>query len=85
MATGLEENDVRYATGLVAPDPFYLLVAGSRRYLLVSALEAARARKTCPSRADFISWPDSARLRPLTPQENATRRTDVSSQNQRPD
>ena len=49
MATGLEENDVRYATGLVASDPFCLLVAGSRLHLLVSALEAARARKTCPS------------------------------------
>lgn len=49
MATGLEENDVRYATGLVAPDPFYLLVEGSRRHLLVSALEAARARQACPS------------------------------------
>ena len=40
MATGLEENDVRYATGLVASDPFCLLVAGSRLHLLVSALEA---------------------------------------------
>jgi Xaa-Pro aminopeptidase len=49
MATGLEENDVRYATGLVAPDPFGLLVDGSRRHLLVSALEAARARKCCPA------------------------------------
>jgi Xaa-Pro aminopeptidase len=49
MATGLEENDVRYATHLVAADPFFLLVAGSRLHLLVSALEAARARKTCPS------------------------------------
>ena len=49
MATGLEENDVRYATGLVAPDPFFLLVAGSRLHLLVSALEAARARQSCPA------------------------------------
>lgn len=48
VATGLEENDVRYATGLVASDPFGLLVAGSRLHLLVSALEAARARKACP-------------------------------------
>lgn len=49
IATGLEENDVRYATGLVATDPFALLVAGSRLHLVVSALEASRARKTCPS------------------------------------
>ena len=49
MATGLEENDVRYATGLVATDPFCLLVKDSRLHLLVSALEAARARKTCPA------------------------------------
>ncbi len=49
MATGLEESDVRYATGLVASDPFCLLVEGSRLHLLVSALEAARARQTCPS------------------------------------
>lgn len=49
MAAGMEENDVRYATGLVAPDPFFLLVSGSRRYLLISALEAARARKACPA------------------------------------
>ena len=49
MATGLEENDVRHATGLVAPDPFCLLALGSRLHLLVSALEASRARKSCPS------------------------------------
>ena len=48
VATGLEESDVRYATGLAASDPFGLLVDGSRLHLLVSALEAARARKTCP-------------------------------------
>lgn len=48
MASGLEENDVRYATGLVATDPFCLLVADSRLHLLVSALEASRAQKTCP-------------------------------------
>jgi len=48
-ATGLEENDVRYATGLTATDPFLLLVAGSKLHLLVSALEASRARQTCPS------------------------------------
>ena len=45
----MEETDVRYATGLVATDPFFLLVDGSRRHLLVSALEAARARRTCPA------------------------------------
>ena len=49
IATGLEENDVRHATGLVATDPFCLLVAGSRLHLLVSALEASRALETCPS------------------------------------
>ena len=49
MATGLEENDVRYATGLVAADPFGLLVDGrGRKHLAISALEAARARQTCP-------------------------------------
>lgn len=45
----MEENDVRYATGLVATDPFCLFLEGSRRHLLVSALEASRARKTCPA------------------------------------
>jgi Xaa-Pro aminopeptidase len=49
VATGMEENEVRYATGLVATDPFCLLVDGPRRHLLVSALEAARARRTCPT------------------------------------
>ena len=49
IATGREENDVRYATGLVATDPFALLVAGSRLHLVVSALEAARARQACPA------------------------------------
>lgn len=49
MATGLEENEVRYATGLAATDPFGLLVDGSHLHLLVSALEAGRARKACPS------------------------------------
>lgn len=49
VAAGQEETDVRYATGLAAPDPFCLLVEGSRLHLLVSALEASRARKTCPS------------------------------------
>ena len=47
-ATGLDETDVRYATGLVAPDPFLLLLVGNRRHLVVSALEAARARRACP-------------------------------------
>ncbi len=49
MASGLEENDVRYATGLVATDPFCLLVDDFRLHLLVSALEASRAQKTCPA------------------------------------
>lgn len=40
---------MRYATRLTAPDPFYLLAVGSTRHLLVSALEAARARKSCPA------------------------------------
>ena len=49
VATGLEENDVRYATGLVATDPFGVLVdARGRLHLAISALEAARTRKTCP-------------------------------------
>jgi hypothetical protein len=45
----MEESDVRYATGLTAPDPFVLVLAGSRKHLIVSALEAGRARKACPS------------------------------------
>lgn len=49
VATGLDENDVRYATGLTASDPFGLLVEpGGQLHLLVSALEASRAKKTCP-------------------------------------
>lgn len=49
IAAGIEENDVRYATGFAAPDPFCLLVDKARLHLLVSALEAARARRACPS------------------------------------
>ena len=50
IATGLEESDVRYATGLAATDPFGLLVdSQGRLHLAISALEAARARKTCPA------------------------------------
>ncbi len=49
MAVGMEANDVRYATGLAAPDPFCLIAEGSRLHLLVSALEASRARQACPS------------------------------------
>jgi len=49
IAAGMEESDVRYATGLTAPDPFVLVLAGSRKHLIVSALEAGRARKACPS------------------------------------
>ena len=49
ISAGMEENDVRHATGLVATDPFALMVDGSRLHLLVSALEAARAAQTCPS------------------------------------
>lgn len=49
IASGLEANDVRYATGLEAPDPFGLLVQGARLHLLVSALEASRARQICPA------------------------------------
>lgn len=48
IAAGQEINDVRYATGLEAPDPFGLFIQGSRLFLLVSALEAARAHQTCP-------------------------------------
>jgi len=45
----LEENDVRYACGFAATDPFCLLAEpGGRLHLLVSALEAARARQACP-------------------------------------
>ena len=43
VATGKEINDVRYATGLTAPDPFGLLVESSGdMHLVVSALEAAQ-------------------------------------------
>ena len=49
IATGLEENDVRYATGLTATDPFALVVDGGRLHLLVSSLEAARAQAACPA------------------------------------
>ena len=49
LSTGPEENDVRYATGMVATDPFALLADASGLHLLVSALEAGRARKTCPA------------------------------------
>lgn len=38
-------NDVRYLTGFVAPDPFILLLIGSKRFLIVSALEKGRAIK----------------------------------------
>ncbi len=49
VATGLDESNVRYATRLAASDPFGLLVEGNGQlHLLVSALEASRAGKTCP-------------------------------------
>lgn len=47
-AAGLEKNDVRYATGVATADPFLLLTAGKKKYVVVSALEAARVRKACP-------------------------------------
>ena len=68
----MEENDVRYATGLVAPDPFCLLVTPSRLHLLVAPLEAARARRTCPAailHTPAELFPDAARARrPLNDQ-----------------
>ena len=64
MATGLEENDVRHATGLVAPDPFCLLALGSRLHLLVSALEAARARTRPQSVADEGAMIDTIKRNP---------------------
>lgn len=48
MAGGTENSDIRYLTGLEAPDAFGVLVCGSTVHLLVSALEAARAAKSCP-------------------------------------
>jgi Xaa-Pro aminopeptidase len=55
VAAGMEENDVRYATGLVATDPFALAVDRGRLHLVVSALEAGRAKATCPQAAVHTS------------------------------
>ena len=72
LASGREESDVRYATGFSAPDPFVLLMEGSRRHLLVSALEASRARRACPNAvlhtpAELFADP-GRRPRPLSEQ-----------------
>ncbi len=61
-SAGIEENDVRYACGFTAPDPFYLLMVGSKPHLLVSGLEAARAARQCPSA--IIYTPASLARRP---------------------
>lgn len=44
-ASGEEKNDVRWATGFGAPDPFGMAWIGGRAYLFVGALEAGRASK----------------------------------------
>jgi len=49
IAPGMDESDIRYATGFAATDPFVLVLESSRRHLLVSSLEAARARNSCPT------------------------------------
>ena len=48
LAAGMEKTDVFYATGLDTPDPFVLVKAGARLHLVVSALEASRAKRVCP-------------------------------------
>lgn len=45
-ASGEEKNDVRWASGFEAPDPFGMAWIGGRAHLFVGALEAGRARKT---------------------------------------
>jgi Xaa-Pro aminopeptidase len=47
-AAGEERNDVRWATGFDAPDPFGMVWIGGRAHLFVGALEAGRARKSVP-------------------------------------
>ena len=49
LSTGLDESDIRYATGFSATDPFVLLRMDRHLHLLVSALEASRARRVCPA------------------------------------
>jgi len=46
---GADRNDIRWATGFAAPDPFGALSVGGRFHLFVGALEAGRARKAAPA------------------------------------
>jgi len=48
LGAGADSTDVQYATGFSAPDPFLLLLRGNTRTVVVSILEAGRARKTNP-------------------------------------
>ncbi len=50
---GTQDADLRYASGFTAPDPVVLLVAGRRKYLVVSLLEYGRAKATAKVSAVF--------------------------------
>ncbi|MFT5130086.1 MAG: Xaa-Pro aminopeptidase [Rhodothermales bacterium] len=47
--------DIRYATGLAIPDPFLYCDTGEQRFVIVSALEVARARATANDGIDVFS------------------------------
>ena len=63
-ASGAEESDARYATGLHVSDPYFLLVVRRKLHLLISELEAARAAATCPKAA--IHTPTSLKPRKIS-------------------
>jgi Xaa-Pro aminopeptidase len=51
--------DIRYATGLAIPDPFLYCDTGDERFVIVSALEVARARATANAGIEVLSFTDA--------------------------
>jgi Xaa-Pro aminopeptidase len=51
--------DIRYATGLAIPDPFLYCDTGKERFVILSALEVARARATIRDGIEVISFSDA--------------------------
>lgn len=47
LASSIESADILYASGFNAHDPFIYLAQGKDKYLIVSALELARAKHEC--------------------------------------
>lgn len=56
-------NDVRYASGFVAPDPVLLILGAKKHYLVVSAMEVGRARRECYANVEVVT-PEELSLPP---------------------